>query len=438
MKRLKYLSLLAAVTLTTTLFAACGTKNNQSAGGNNTSDTAKEVKITFLNSKGEIQAPLEEAIKAFQDANPNITVELITAAAGQSPFEKVSSMYASGNAPTLAMLDPTDIPKFSDKFLDLSDKKWVADATDGSLDSVKTSAGKVMAFPLTVEGAGFIYNKNVLDKAGVDPTTIKTTKDLEEAFKKVKTSGVDALAISPMDWSIAGHFLPVAYATQAKDSAGINQFLENLKSGKVDLTQNKQFNGLMDTLDVMKKYNIDSKDPLAGTYENDQQYMGTDKIGFWFMGNWTWPQIAEFAGDNTNFGFMPVPISNNAEDYGNTQIPLGVTKYIGIDKTNNKADQQAAAEKFLEWLVYDQTGQDYLVNKASVIPAFKNITITPADPLAKSIKDYMSKGTTIQFMTTMPSDHWSVVGAPMQKYLANKIDRTELSKEILTYWKNVK
>lgn len=441
MKKSKLLSLMLSFTLATTVLVGCGAK------GNNTTKTeepttktesAKEVKITFLNSKGEIQVQLEDAAVVFTEENPNIKIEVIAAAAGQSPFEKVSAMYASGNAPSLSMLDPGDIPKFSEKFVDLTNEKWVGDASENSLDSVKTSDGKVMAFPLTVEGAGIIYNKEILDKVGVYPKSILTTTDLEEAFKKVKATGVEPLALSPMDWSLAGHLLPISYSTQSKDSKEVTKFLEDLKAGKVDLAKNTQFSGLIDTFDMMKKYNIDIKDPLAATYENDQQYMGTGKVAFWFMGNWTWPQIKEFSEKNESFGFIPVPVSNTAEDYGNAGIPVGVTKYIGVDKENNDVDQQAAAKKFLDWLVYSEKGQDILVNKSNIIPAFKNITLEPKDPLAKSIKSYMSEGKTIQFMTVMPADHWKEVGASMQKYLAGKSDKATLATEIQEYWKNVK
>lgn len=433
MKKVKLVSLVLSAVMAATVLAGCAAKNDQGAGS-----SSKKVKITFLNSKGEIETQLEDAAKAFTKDNPNIQIEVVPCPAGGSPFEKVTSMYASGNAPSLSMLDPGDILKFSDKFLDLSNEKWVADAVTNSLNVVKTADGKVMAFPLTVEGAGIIYNKKVLDKAGVNPASIKTTKDLDDAFVKVKAQGINPVAVSPMDWSLAGHLLPIAYATQSNDPAQVDKFISDLKAGKVDLTTNKQFNGLMDTLDVLMKYNIDSKDPLSGTYENDQQYMGSGKVGFWFMGNWAWAQVKDFAGDNTDFGFMPVSVSNNASDYGNAGIPVGVTKFIGVDKVNNNADQQAAAKKFLEWLVYSNAGQDAIVNKANIIPAFKNITLQPSDPLGKSIKSYITSGNTIQFMTTLPPDHWKQIGASMQKYLVGKINRTELAKEIQDYWKTIK
>ncbi|WP_434630743.1 ABC transporter substrate-binding protein [Thermoanaerobacterium thermosaccharolyticum] len=441
MKRRKLLSMVVSSALILSLAAGCGTNNNTAKNNTSSSKSSETVKITFLNSKGEIESQLEDAAKAFTKENPNITVDVIPAPAGQSPFEKVTSMYAAGNAPTLAMLDPGDIAKFKDKFLDLSGEKWVADAIDWTL-SVARVDGKVIAFPLAVEGYGFIYNKAVLDKAfggNFDPKSIKTRDDLENAFKKVEATGAKALEISPMDWSLGAHFLTLAYADQSKDPAQVNKFISDLKAGKVNLANNKVFNGLMDTFDMMKKYNLDKSNPMAPTYDKGPEVIGKGEVGFWFMGNWAWPQIKTFDTANGQYGFIPVPISNNPDDYGNSQIAVGPSKFIGIDKTQNNAAQQDAAKKFLNWLVYSQAGQDVLVNKANVIPAFKNIVLEPQDPLAKSIKQYMEEGNTLrlEFNTILPSDHWSKLGASMQKYLSGVTDRKGLINDIESYWKSV-
>ena len=434
MKKAKFLSLMVSVAVTVTLVSGCGNSSTSSSTISGT-DT-KAVKITLLNTKGEIQAQLEDASKVFTKANPNITLEIIPVPAGGSPFEKISSMYAAGNAPSLAMLDPGDIPKFKDKFSDLSTEKWVADAANGALDAAKVD-GKAYGFPLAIEGYGIIYNKTILDKAGVDPKTINTQDSLEAAFKKVQATGVAPIVVSPMDWSLGAHFLPIAYSNQGKDSAGVQKYLTDLKAGTVDLSANTVFNGVMKTFDIMKLYNLDKKAPLDRKYENNQQDIASGKVGFWFMGNWTWPQIV--AIDKTgDYGFIPVPTSNNAADYGNNQVTAGPSKFIAIDKTNNSADQQAAAEKFLEWLIYSPEGQDALVNKCNAIPAFKNITLPLADPLGKSIKSYMDGGKIIPTIPNLPADHWSVLGAEMQKYLVGKTDKAGLAKAIQAYWKSAK
>lgn len=440
MSKIKLLSLMISFMLVISMLAGCGTANKNQSTNQSAEPAGKEVKITLLNSKGEVQAQLEEAAKVFSNENPGIVLEVIPCPAGGSPFEKVTSMYASGNAPSLAMLDPGDIVKFKDKFVDLTSEKWVEDTIPGVADAA-TIDGKLYGFPSTIEGFALIYNKKVLDKAGVDPASIKTRKSLEDAFKKVEASGVAPVVISPMDWSLGAHFLSIAYVDQAKDGDSLKKFMQSLKEGKAELKNNKIFTGLMETFDVLKKYNIDKNDPLAGTYERGPELLGKGTVGFWFMGNWAWPQIKSFDTADGQYGFVPVPISDNADDYGNSQIIKGTSKFIGVDKEQNSPEQQAAAKKFLNWIVYEKSGQDFLVNKANFIPAFKNITLEIQDPLGKSIKDYMTQNKAMNSIDTyfaMPADHWKQVGASMQKYLAGQSDVETLAKEIEEYWKQAK
>ncbi|QWU15032.1 raffinose/stachyose/melibiose transport system substrate-binding protein [Paenibacillus sophorae] len=424
------------------ILSACSSSggNTQSANGGQNGSSGGGIKITLLNSKSEIQPQLEEAAKAFHEANPTISLEIQPVPNGGSPFERASTLYASGNPPTMIMLDTGDVAKFKDRILDLSGEKWNADTVDHALD-LTTIDGKNYAFPLAVEGYGFIYNKAVVDKAvggNFDPSTINTTASLENLFKQIEASGKKALVVSPMDWSLGAHYFSLAYAGQDKDITKVNAFIDDLRAGKVDLASNKVFNGLMDTFDVMTKYNIDQASPLAGTYERGPELLGKGEVGIWFMGNWAWPQISSFDTANKEYGFLPVPISNNAGDYGNQEISSAVSKRIVIDKEKSTPEQQDAAKKFLDWIVYEQQGQDFLVNKANIIPAFKNITLPAADPLGKSIQDYISRGKSEQSMSDLPADHWANVGASMQKYLAKQSDRAALAKEIEQYWTNVK
>ena len=126
---------------------------------------AQDVRITILNSKGEIQTQLEDIAAYCCSITDGVTVEVIAAAVGQSPFERAVALYASGNAPALLMLDAGDVLLFQDRALALNDEKWVADAIENSLSMATAEDGRILAFPVTVEGFGFIYNKAVVDKA---------------------------------------------------------------------------------------------------------------------------------------------------------------------------------------------------------------------------------------------------------------------------------
>ncbi|MGG4555420.1 ABC transporter substrate-binding protein [Paenibacillus humicus] len=444
MKRLNGLSVAVIFVLLAMIVSACGGSGGNSVSGetgsNGANASGKAVKISLLNSKGEIQTQLEEAAKAFHEDNPDITLEIMAAPAGTSPFERASTLYASGNPPTMMMLDTGDVEKFKDRILDLSEEKWNADAVENATN-LTTFDGKNYGFPLAIEGYGFIYNKAVLDEAAggsFDPSTVKTRDDLENLFKQIEASGKKALIISPMDWSLGAHFLPLAYAGQNKDMAEVNQFMDSLKAGTEDLSGNAVLNGLLDTFDMMKQYNIDKKSPLAGVYERGPEVLGKGEVGIWFQGNWAWPQIQDFDTASGAYGFLPVPVSNNPEDYGNQEISSAVSKRIIVDKEKSTPEQQEAAKKFLNWIVYEEKGQDFLVNQASIIPAFKNITIPAADPLGQSIQDYIARGKSQESMSTLPADHWAKVGASMQKYLNDSGDRATLIKEIEEYWTSVK
>ena len=64
----------------------------------------------------------------------------------------------------MMMLDTGDVEKFKDRILDLTSETWMKDAVENSTAATKFD-GKNYAFPFSIEGYGFIYNKNVLDKA---------------------------------------------------------------------------------------------------------------------------------------------------------------------------------------------------------------------------------------------------------------------------------
>lgn len=447
LKKVKMLASLVLILSIISLLAACGTSTNSEATPSGDVATpavsekatakpseapAKKIKISIMNSKGEIQGPMEEVALLYTQENPNVTVEVVACPQGMSPFEKVSALYASNAAPSISILDGGDIPRFIDKVVDLSGEKWVNDTpfiSDCTID------GKVVCFPVVVEGCGLIYNKAVLTKAGVDPASITTQRALEDALKKVQDSGVAGCIIGGMDWSLGNHLSVVAWANKSKNAADVKKFLDDIKAGRVDVAADKDFNNLVASFDILKTYNKAKADPLAVDSVKAAEVISKGEAGFLFQGNWTWPEMMNFNADPENFGMVPLPISNDPADIANTGIQSGPTKFAIVDKEQNDADQQAAARHFLEWLVYSQSGNEAIVTKANCIMAFKNVELLPSDPLGKSIATVIKEDKTLVFTGNLcPSDHWKNVGAEWQKYLAGKSDKAALAKGIMDYW----
>jgi raffinose/stachyose/melibiose transport system substrate-binding protein len=188
----------------------------------------------------------------------------------------------------------------------------------------------------------------------------------------------------------------------------------------------------MDTFDVLKEYNYAKSSPVAAEREVSEQKLAEGEIAFMFGGNWDWSLIKDY-NEEANLGLMPVP--QNSDDGANTKLVGGGSKYLFIDSSDTFSEEQiAAAKDFLNWLVSDADGNAFLTEKCALVPAFDNIDASALDPLSISVKNYADAGSLIDNYNYDPDDHYSVVGASMQKYLAGEVDRAGLAKEVEGYW----
>lgn len=415
----KIIALVMALTMVFAL-AACG--------GSGTASDPDAVTITIFNSKMEIQSQMEEMAAQYSEEK-GVNVEVYYS--NDTVAAHMATRYASNEPYTISMVDAKDIYSLAvDHGIDLSGEPWVENTTQAiSVD------GKVLGFPVCVEARGIIYNadaiKNVTGK-DFDPATIKTTEDFQAIVDELIAGGMEnPTGVMKEDWSLAGHFLAEVYE-QREDPDG---FVSALKDGSASLIDDAKFNEMMDTFDVLKNNNYAKDAAISAEREVTEQKLAEGEIAFMFGGNWDWSVIAAY--DYTeNLGMMPVP--NDSNDGTNEKLVGGGSKYFFIDSSEQTSDaQREAAKDFLNWLVMDEEGQDFLVNSCALVPAYSNITLPVSDPLGASVKAYADAGTLIDNYNYLPDDHYSICGASFQKYLAGQIDRAGLAEEINAYWATV-
>ena len=75
-----------------------------------------------------------------------------------------------------------------------------------------------------------------------------------------------------------------------------------------------------------------------------------------------------------------------------------------------------------------------LVKTCNLIPPFTNNPYEPADPLSRDIYEKVQEQKAFNASAIVPNDHWSVLGAAMQKYLADRSGREALTESIQEYW----
>lgn len=391
--------------------------------------------ITLLNSKAEIQVALGEMGAAFEERS-GVHVEVMPVTDGDSPYTKVVSLYNSGSAPTLSILDTTDVIALAqEKAADLTNESWTKEA-ENYLTEIN---GKVYSFPLCIEGRGLIYNKAVIEEAlgeEFDPDSITTLDEFEDLLDRLVEGGIaKPVSLAKEDWSLGAHHLQYIYETYDGTSEGAQEVIEDIKAGKIDLEKYDRLSEFLDMFDVLKKYNVAKADPLGADYDEMAIDLVDGKTAFWFNGNWAWPNLEEAGADEEDeYGFLPYFMNNNPDDFVNQQIQGSPSKQIMLDGQQASEKEQAAAREFLNWIVYSEIGQQMLVKTCNIIPPFANNPYEPGDPLSRDIYERVHEEKAFNAAAIVPNDHWSILGAAMQKYLAGRSDREELTEAIQEYW----
>jgi raffinose/stachyose/melibiose transport system substrate-binding protein len=409
-----------------------------SAGGGS-ADCAEVTNITWLGTiKVEIQDQFTAAIEDYNATNTDcVSVEILESPQDQPFLQTVTPLYEAGKAPTI-MTALQEIPDMADKVIDWTGEPLAELAAEGTLD-VANIDGKQAGIPITAEAFGLLYNKAVLDEAGVDATSIHTQTALADAFAAVKESGVDPIHFSGLWWSLGAHFTNVFHTNVGGTPETNQEVLDALTAGTEDLAANETFNAWLDTFDALKENSISTATIADTDYDLGVENLATGKTGFWFMGNWAEPNLLTTDPEG-EFGIMPVPVSNDEAAKANNSISVGVPFYAMIDKEQATEAQQEAAIKVLTWFLTTDKGQNYWAGPVedggmNFIPVYKDFKVQPATFMAKEIASYIAEGNTLQWVNSLyPSGLQEAYGASMQKYYDGQIDRAALAAELEAAW----
>ncbi len=417
------------------VLSGCAATDDQGAEG--TCDVVTEV--SWLNTiKIEIREQFLEAVDEYNEVNTDcVSITIIDYPQGEPFFSVATPLYEAGNAPVV-MTVLQELSDMAPRVMDWSGTDLAALAADGTLD-VANIGGKQVGIPVTAEAFGLLYNKAVLDEAGVDPASIATRDDLKAAFDAVAATGRDAVHFSGLWWSLGAHFTNKYHTTAAGDQAGRLAVLEELKAGTKDLSSDPRFVDWLDTFDLMKEYSTDSASIADTDYDQGVENLATGEVGFWFMGNWAEPNLLTTDPEGS-YGVMPVPTSNTAGAYGNDSISVGVPFYIIIDEEQSTPEEREGAMAFISWLLTTPEGQARWSGPVeeggmNFIPVYDGFTVSPATFMANDIANYIADGKSLAWINSAyPTGLQDVYGAAAQKYYDGVTNRADFAAELEAAW----
>ena len=403
----KWLAVASAAGLTIAL-SACAAEadtDTSSAPASSGDSAACEsvTEVTWLNTiKIEIRDQFIGAVDQYNASQDCYEIVIIDYPQGEQFFSVVTPLYERGEAPVV-MTALQEVPDMAERVMDWTGTDLAALAAPGSLDGANIG-GKQVGIPVTAEAFGLLYNKAVLDEAGVDPEAIQSRADLEAAFDAVEATGRDALHFSGLWWSLGAHLTNVYHTTAGEDLESKLTVLDGLVDGTYSLLDDPKFVDWLDTFDLLKSYTTDSATIADTDYDQGVANLAAGDVGFWFMGNWAEPNLLEATPDGS-FGVMPLPTGVNAGDYGNDSISVGVPFYIMIDEEQSTEDERNGAQDFLSWMLTTPEGQALWAgpieeNGMNFIPMYEGFTVSPSTYMSQDIAKYIAGGNTLEWMNS--------------------------------------
>lgn len=429
MKNVKRIMAVAlALTLSTALFSGCGSSSSSSG----------KVTVDMFQFKVEAKTALEKAVKDYEAEHKNVTINIQTVGGGQDYGAALKSKFASGDEPAIYNIGgPQDVQDWKSKLEDLSSQSWVSKVYDGDLDAAK-SGGKVYGMPFDLEGYGFIYNKLIFKKAGIDPSTIKNFSDLQKAVStldsKKKELGLDAVFALPgkETWVTGLHLANTALSPELKD--GVSAF----KAKNIDFKYNDGMKKLLD-LQIQYAYKPDGTNKSINSVDYStqvEQKFSLGKVAIIQQGNWIYSSVSAINKNIAdNMGLLPMPIDGAIKD---GSIPVGVPMYWAINKDKDTQTKKAA-EDFLNWLYTSDKGKQLIIHDFKFIPALKGYeasNLQPVDPVSKDILKYSNEGNTIPWVFMGYPTGWgqNKLAPDIQKYTAGEMTWDKLVQDAKDTW----
>jgi raffinose/stachyose/melibiose transport system substrate-binding protein len=372
-------SILMAVLLVAAVFMGCKGKSASGASGG-----ANE--ITLISNKIEI----DEALKGYAavyERQTGVKVN-IKSFGGETPYApNIAAMFNSGTEPEIFVIEGKagyEDAKRSGRIADLSGEPWVRDTDVAYLDPAD---GKVIGFPVAIEGWGLGYNKALFARTGVDPKSMVNVAGIRAAFEKIDSMkselGIDAVvsmvAGPGMTWVTGLHGVN-AYLTLGLPYNNSTRYIDMMNNGQVD---NARLTKFAEYYNLLFRY-ANRNTLLTGGYDQQLGDYAVGKTVFIHQGNWTDPTFKDL-GINFEMGYVPHAFLDETTD----GIFVGAPSWYLV---NPKAKNVDEAKKFLTAMASTSEGHDYMVNKAGMVPAFKSCRLNPEGQLSRAVQEWSGQG----------------------------------------------
>lgn len=353
-------------------------------GGQQAATPSGETVVNMFQLKVEIKDALDAYAAQYSAATPGVTVRVETLGGGADFGGAMRAKAQAGQMPDIFVIEGMGgYEVWKDYIADLSNEPWVRDTDLGFMVD-----GKVMGFPVAIEGYGLAYNADILQRAGIDPATLTTRDAYARAFQILEDRKAElgitapvamAASISGGMWWVAGQHNLAVYWGGGLDFDDTS-IIEKALRGEMDEARFREYAQYVQLLFRYADRNI----LINGSYDDQVGAFAQGRTAFLHQGNWVDPNFAQL-GVNFRVGYAPHAFTNTPQ----TGLFLFAPSWYVVNK---QSPNMQAAKDFLTAMATTPQGHRYMVEGAGMIPAFKSVTLEPSGQLSQSLMAANARG----------------------------------------------
>ncbi len=299
-----------------------GTDTNTSNGEQTT------ITLTGWQSSPTEQRYLEDTIAAFEDANPDINVEISTIA--DQYMNILRTRLIGGEGPDVFFLEAFEAPGLIEtgvvEPLDdyITDEFDLDDFEQPLVDAFRNNDGVLYGLPKDTSTLALFYNKEMFEEAGIEeaPTT---WDELIEVAEQLQSDDVYGFGVVP-------------------DLARL-MFIAESNGGQIAVDNEAAFadpavvDALQPIVDMRNELGIAGEPSEAGT-DNGGEMFALERTAMIIEGNWTVPYLDENFPD-VNYGVAEIPTVNDEQ---------GTMAYTVSYVMNAASEKKEASWRLIEYL----------------------------------------------------------------------------------------
>ena len=390
MKKITGLTMLSVILALT----ACGGGGGGDDPAGGETDGVAKIKIRFhVDSKSSEGVAYKKLVDAFNiefKDEIKVTPSFVARTAGDSAYERqLSTDMVEGSLPDIITFDAPNCAAYASKGYLYDFTNELSEAEKNVYYTLNTYNSKVYGIPIQESSAGFYYNKNLFNQAGIDvsgvtvdnPWTYDQFKDVCNKLSKLNgITPVDMRMDATRDETATYLLYPFIYASGGSfvDSTGL------IAKGYFNSDGSKRgFQFLKDIVDARyTNYGIGATDFFTG------------KVGMYLSSGWTISDFNDYKSTFPNrdaWGLLPYPKDvTSASANGSWSFAIG----------NNSRKDKTPVVKLLKYLTNKNSSKS-ITDATGMIPANKEVETNYASNSAEDVLYQQLQKTSVARPTTV-------------------------------------